>query len=317
MQQARTTPSSLCCGSLPLFASTSYCTVLASASRRPDVECVVLSLQALVLEIQSMASKAAGGAAEAPVEVSGVGFHGLLPKLDFFMLAEYFFRIDAKMSVQLPWRPTPLLRAVKAGLSNVNSGKYGDKLLGMLSFLGMQVGGNPDGAHAAFKDYAVDAVTARIGVRALRAAPGNLRSVDLFSADRVLAHMLLQQGITTPCQQRYHREIQERSRGPRSMYAGGQGRCGARRCCRREQGPAAGGGSRGHHAVQQQPAAQPAPLLLHVPAAQPQHIHHHRDVRAACIPHAAGPVPAGCQHLDTHAQIRPPGASTIPRGSTQ
>ena len=108
--------------------------------------------------------KAADSPGGAPVEVSGVGAHGLLPKLDFFMLAEYFFRVEARVPVQLPWRPTPLLSAVKAGLSKVDSGKYGGKLLGMLSFLGMQVGGNPDGAHAAFKDHAVDAVTVRVGV---------------------------------------------------------------------------------------------------------------------------------------------------------
>lgn len=137
---------------------------------------MVWGLQALVLEIQSMDFRTGDSKIGAPVEISGVGFHGLLPKLDFFMLAEYFFRIDARAKVQLPWRPTPLLQAVQTGLSKVDTGKYGDKLLGMLSFLGMQVGGNPDGAHAAFKDYAVDAVTARIGVRAHCPAPVTLPS---------------------------------------------------------------------------------------------------------------------------------------------
>lgn len=118
-----------------------------------------------MLEIQSMDFRAGDSGAGTVVEVSGVGFHGLLPKLDFFMLAEHFFRIDGRSQIRLPWRMTPLLSAVQAGLSQLDTGKYGDKLLGMLSFLGMQVGGNPDGAHAAFKDYAVDAVTARVGVR--------------------------------------------------------------------------------------------------------------------------------------------------------
>lgn len=125
------------------------------------------------------------------IEVSGMGFNGLLPKLDFFMLAEYFFRMDARAQIKVPWRPTPLLSAVRFVLNwskealndlpsswaaygpvkevqkQLGTGKYRDQLLGTLSFLGMQVGGNPDGAHAAFKDYAVDAVTARVGVLSL------------------------------------------------------------------------------------------------------------------------------------------------------
>jgi hypothetical protein len=124
-------------------------------------------MQALVVEIQRL--EQGNNDTWEGVELSGVGTQGLLPKLDLWMLPAHFFPLDAGAKVSLPYRRTPLLDTVQAALPRERLDGFRQPLLGMLSFLGMQLGGNPDGAHAAFKGYAVDAVTARLGTVRLSA----------------------------------------------------------------------------------------------------------------------------------------------------
>lgn len=116
-----------------------------------------MKLQAIVVEAQDTQWQAA--------EVSPVGRQGLLPKLDVVLLVNHFLRTQLGLSAGLPSRKPALLEQVKSLLpppATSEQKKYVDLLEGTLGFVTLQVGGMPDGAHAAFKDYAVDAVTARL-----------------------------------------------------------------------------------------------------------------------------------------------------------
>lgn len=114
-------------------------------------------MQAVVVEAQ--------GAAWYAAEVSAVGRQGLLPKLDVVLLVNHFLRGQLRLHTRLPRRRPALLEQLKAALpppAIKQQQRYLALLDGMASFMAMQVGGLPDGAHAAFKEYAVDAVTARM-----------------------------------------------------------------------------------------------------------------------------------------------------------
>ena len=148
-----------------------------------------LFVQAVVLEFVSSFEL------NADVEVATVGFDGLLPKLDLYMLAEHCFRSFAGASTALPgpssirelleplaeslrrriptWASAQLrqtlsepLSALPAGLgaalSTVLPRGYAEKLSRTLGFVGAQGGGTAGGAHAAFKSLGIDAVTVRL-----------------------------------------------------------------------------------------------------------------------------------------------------------
>lgn len=114
-------------------------------------------LQAFVVEAQTSSWQTA--------EVSALARQGLLPKLDVVLLVNHFLKSQLKLKPKLPQRRPALIEKVKAVLprpAGKQQRKYASLLQGTLSFVAMQVGGMPDGAHAPFKEYAVDAVTARM-----------------------------------------------------------------------------------------------------------------------------------------------------------
>eukprot|EP00892_Ulva_mutabilis_P006819 jgi/Ulvmu1/4509/UM002_0235.1 len=113
--------------------------------------------QAFVIEAQTTSWQT--------VEVSAMGRQGLLPKLDVVLLINFFLNSQVKLKPKLPQRRPELVERLKALLpkpANKQQRQYASLLQGTLSFVAMQVGGRPDGAHAPFKEYAVDAVTARV-----------------------------------------------------------------------------------------------------------------------------------------------------------
>lgn len=98
-------------------------------------------------------------------EVSLIGRQGLLPKLDVMLLVNHFLRLQLRLNTHLPQHRPALLEQLKAALpppATKEQQQYLALLEGTVSFVAMQVGGMADGAHAAFKEYAVDAVTARL-----------------------------------------------------------------------------------------------------------------------------------------------------------
>lgn len=131
-------------------------------------------------------------------EVSPVGRQGLLPKLDVVLLVNHFLRSQLRLHTRLPQRRLALLEQLKAVLpppADKQQQQYMALLEGTASFVAMQAGGMPDGAHAAFKEYAVDAITARmVSVRPQTLLPRQLerligsyiRFPSLDSCERLL-----------------------------------------------------------------------------------------------------------------------------------
>lgn len=128
--------------------------------------------QAIVLELHT------GQLSE--FEVSGIGFDGLLPKLDLFMLADFSFRYSGAARITLPGLSSfqdllppkmaaflqPWMHKLEAAVPG--SEEYLGKLARLLSFVGRQARGVPDGAHSPCKAFSVDAVT-------VRSTPGQVR----------------------------------------------------------------------------------------------------------------------------------------------
>lgn len=117
----------------------------------------ITSVQAFVVEAQTTSWQTA--------EISALGRQGLLPKLDVVLLVNHFLKTQVRLKPTLPQRRPAMveqLRSVLPRLAGKQQQEYASLLQGTLSFVAMQVGGMPDGAHAPFKEYAVDAVTARM-----------------------------------------------------------------------------------------------------------------------------------------------------------
>jgi hypothetical protein len=130
-----------------------------------------MGLQAVVLELSS------GDLSS--VDVSAIGFDGLLPKLDLFMLAEMYFRVCGATHCSDTFLPGPatfhellevfsptlaarsksLLGAIDKAVPGIQG--LADKLARLCTFVALQASGLPQGAHAAGKPYGVDSVTVR------------------------------------------------------------------------------------------------------------------------------------------------------------
>lgn len=121
----------------------------------------------------------------AALEISTIGTDGLLPKLDLYLLIDFYFRRFGRSALSLPgprsprdllppsWEPTvvPWLQAVSRHFPG--SEAYLDKLTALLRFVAQQASGVPDGTHAVCKQWGLDAVTARTrrGLVRLHLAP--------------------------------------------------------------------------------------------------------------------------------------------------
>ncbi|GFR40399.1 hypothetical protein Agub_g951, partial [Astrephomene gubernaculifera] len=153
--------------------------------------------QAVVLEALAGGPAGGGSGRYDTAELLVVGHDGLLPKLDMYWLLRYLLHgqplaLWREQQLHSPGA-TALLRAITRAAELLapqqTARSYAARLLTALHFAGLQAGGQPAGAHAAFKDVMVDAAGVRLLQRA-HGAPSSPASASLESSALSLAASL-------------------------------------------------------------------------------------------------------------------------------